>query len=140
MAFQSRCRPARQAARSPSQSLPSPANVVRPTNVIVPACYVVIPTGVVLPANIVLPADAVLPTGVVLPTNVVLPANAVLPTCVVLPTYYVVIPAQAGIHVGACCRWLSRDLCLPASRQAAPGAGSHWGGRCCARQIGRAHV
>ena len=51
----------------------------------------------------------------------VIPAQAVIPVQAVIPT-------QAGIHGGAGCRKSSRDVGLPASRQALPGGGSHWGG------------
>ncbi len=73
----------------------------------------------VLPAKVVSPADIAFLAYVVSLANAVLPAE-------------VFFPAQAGI-VGAGPRWWCQDFGFPASRQAAPGGCSHWGGRCCAR-------
>ncbi len=61
----------------------------------------------------------------------VVAAKAVVPSDIVTAAK-AVVPAQAGIHVCASWHWWCR-VGLPASRQAAPGVGSHRGGRCCAR-------
>ena len=60
--------------------------------------------------SFVIAADGVIPVPLVMLEDCVIPAGSV-------------IPAQAGIHVGAGCRWRSRTTSVRASCQAALGAG-----------------